>query len=152
MQSLDPQIGWSGLYEAVGQGVWDIYSLSGNLPYLDKLGTGRFDAYTTLLALSGGASVLSPESHAWGLSPNPVVAGTGVRIDFAPSASHRVGSELRIYDVAGRCVRRLPVPTGVTTLDWDGCDTQGRPVGAGIYAVRLSHDAPSTGGRIVMVR
>lgn len=50
---------------------------------------------------------------------------------------------LRVYDVAGRLVRRLVEPTAVSgsgpdgVVRWDGTDAAGRPVRAGVYFVEL---------------
>jgi hypothetical protein len=69
-------------------------------------------------------------------SPNPFNPRT--TISFAvPSAGH---ANLRIMDVRGRLVHTLvdeAVPVGHHARIWDGTDTTGRPVAAGVYLYRL---------------
>jgi uncharacterized delta-60 repeat protein len=68
--------------------------------------------------------------------PNPL-AGQST-ITFAVPRDEFV--ELRIYDVAGRLVRRLAeeqLPAGQHARAWDGKDDAGRRVAAGVYFCRL---------------
>ena len=71
--------------------------------------------------------------------PNPFRDGTDVRFDVS-----RPGPvALRVYDLAGREVRtitlafRLAGPIGIT---WDGRDSRGTRVGAGIYFLRVHEE------------
>jgi endonuclease/exonuclease/phosphatase family metal-dependent hydrolase len=71
-------------------------------------------------------------------SPNPPgAAGTTIRLDLAQGSPVR----LEVFDVAGRRVANLsraPLPRGVHALRWGGHDDAGRPLGAGVYFVRLT--------------
>lgn len=68
--------------------------------------------------------------------PNPFSDATEIR--FALAAPSRV--DLAVYDVRGRLVRRLDradLPAGFHDIRWDGTDTGGRRVPAGVYFARL---------------
>jgi hypothetical protein len=84
-------------------------------------------------------------------APNPFRAGTKVSFSLANEGDAR----LTIHDVAGRLVRELtngPRPAGAQSFDWDGRDTRGAPVSAGVYLVRLQGDATQTSERIVRLK
>ena len=94
---------------------------------------------------SGRAPIICAE-------PNPFTARTTIRLTGAAGA----GAGIRILDVAGRCVRDLGEPQEAArgrTAVWDGRDSQGRPVGAGVYFVILG-GRESAGGveKIVVLR
>ena len=80
--------------------------------------------------------------------PNPFSAGTRIPV-FTASAT----AVVEIYDVAGRRVRRLPIPPrgGRVDVPWDGRDDVGQPVADGVYFARLSSD-PGGGTRMVVQR
>ncbi|MGH2570624.1 MAG: FlgD immunoglobulin-like domain containing protein, partial [bacterium] len=62
------------------------------------------------------------------------------------ASDRSVDLAIGVYDLAGRLVRRLhdgPVGSGTTPFAWDGRDSEGRRVAAGMYFVR------ATGGRQV---
>ena len=62
---------------------------------------------------------------------------------------------LTVYDVAGRHVRTLAQGTlaaGTQVREWDGRDTRGRPVTAGIYLVRLTAFKTVLTEKIVLVK
>lgn len=62
--------------------------------------------------------------------PNPLRAGSDMlRISVDAGVSN-----VTVYDLLGRLIRRLEGPGEV--LEWDGADATGRPVGSGLYFVR----------------
>ncbi len=68
--------------------------------------------------------------------PNPFNPKTTV--SFVNPAEGRV--RVSIYDVSGRLVRLLAdgvMPAGVTSVEWDGSDSSGRPLASGVYFARL---------------
>jgi len=72
--------------------------------------------------------------------PSPFRNSTTLELlSFDPLIDHVVS----VYDVAGRLLRELPVSNGIG--EWDGADTDGRRVPAGIYILKLSTatDIPS---------
>jgi hypothetical protein len=88
------------------------------------------------VALISGASVL-PETYALlPTYPNPF--NPEVHITYHLPMHEEV--LLEVYGLTGQLVRilvRSAVSTGEHTVDWDGRDEEGRPVGSGIYLVRL---------------
>ncbi len=156
IRSLVPGIEWMTIYDQVYEGIEDIYSLPGNLPYLGRLGTGRFDALETLLTTIEPSDVSRDVDllAALRLAPNPVPAGSQARISWNLPRAEDVSepSELRIYDAAGRLARALTAAPGTQSLVWDGCDTNGRLVEAGIYLIRLSSARSVGEGRMILVR
>ena len=71
--------------------------------------------------------------------PNPFRSDTALRYSLAREG-HLIVS---VFDVAGRLVRRLDL--GRRAADegicvWDGADSRGRPVGNGVFLVRLTLD------------
>ena len=68
--------------------------------------------------------------------PNPFNPSTTIRFTLAAVGDATVS----VYDAAGRRVRELfdgRAVAGSTTLEWDGRDRRGVPVGSGIYFCRL---------------
>lgn len=85
-------------------------------------------------------------------SPNPFAGETRVVFD-APGDAGMV--ELAVYDVAGRLVRTLasgPVERGRHEVVWDGKDSGGSDVAAGVYFVRLEAGGAARTEKAVVVR
>jgi hypothetical protein len=102
------------------------------------------DGDTYVVSHPGVASV-SPDAQAEirqsGLmnSPNPFSRST--RIDFNLPREGRV--EVKVFDVNGRLVRSIEesrVQAGKRSLEWDGCDSDGRAVAPGAYFYSLYVD------------
>ena len=84
-------------------------------------------------------------------APNPFASRTQLRFRGLSAA----GITVDILDVSGRRLRRLESPqwtTGETTIDWDGRDDAGRPVGPGLYFARAVAGSTSVVARVVRVR
>lgn len=83
--------------------------------------------------------------------PNPFRASTAIQ--FATKSASRVN--LSIYDVAGRLVRVLSDGTrsgGTHIESWDGRDTRGNTVSAGVYFSRVDVDGAAETKRLTLVR
>ncbi|MCP4249803.1 MAG: hypothetical protein GY778_22395 [bacterium] len=73
-------------------------------------------------------------------APNPFSNRTRIRLDLPRSFPHGTQT-IEIYDLQGRCVARparRTADTGQFEFVWDGCDTGGRRLPAGVYSCRLS--------------
>jgi predicted outer membrane repeat protein len=86
--------------------------------------------------------------------PNPFAGSTRItyRLADATGARETGRAALMICDVAGRCLRTLPLDRrtdGWAGVDWDGCDRGGRPVPAGVYYVRLDAGGAKRSLRLV---
>ena len=84
--------------------------------------------------------------------PNPSGQVTTIRYSI-PSAS---SVTLRVYDAAGSLVSALvdhaTLAAGERSVAWDGRDSSGRQVAAGVYLVRLEAGGARTTDRIVRIR
>ena len=122
----------------------------------------RFD-----LALSSGESVsfgpyavpISAElarRFSAAVYPNPGSGRTQIDLTLAgaPNAA-RLDAVAELFDVQGRTLRtfhRGPLARGVTRLNWDGRDGDGRALGAGVYYLRFATPLGSTITRVVRAR
>jgi immune inhibitor A len=62
---------------------------------------------------------------------------------------------ISVYDVAGRLVRNLadrPFPAGRHAVTWDGTDSDGRSVSAGIYFFKLASEEKVITGKMSLLR
>lgn len=86
------------------------------------------------------------------VSPNPFAVQIAIRLELPKETA----GNLRIYDVAGRLVRALPV-TSVNgepvTITWNGRDAGGKRVASGVYLIRIETSRYSSQSkRIVVLR
>lgn len=99
---------------------------------------------------SGGAA-LPARAALLGHWPNPVTSFARIAFVLTPADAER--ATLAIYDAAGRRVRsfRGGFVTGRNEVAWDGADAAGRPVGSGLYFVRLEAGAVRESRNLVVV-
>ncbi len=86
-----------------------------------------------------------------GNRPNPFNPATTIR--FTIPDEGRV--DLTVYDVSGRLVKRLlsgTFPAGEKSAAWNGTDSNGNPVAAGVYFCRLEADGKQMHRKMVLVR
>ncbi len=115
------------------------------------------------LSSSTGASVMigsptdSAEPFGAGLgmtlvaSPNPFVSQTILAVRGADAAA----AAIDIHDSRGRLVRVLEVVssnTGAHSLSWDGCDSGGARLAAGVYWATLHGRTSAITRRLVLLR
>jgi flagellar hook capping protein FlgD len=82
--------------------------------------------------------------------PNPARGAAKLRFGLPRDAT----VSLVIYDAGGREVRSLAAgrfPAGEHALTWNLCDAAERPVGRGVYFVRLRAEGAVRTGRIAVV-
>jgi flagellar hook assembly protein FlgD len=80
--------------------------------------------------------------------PNPFSGDTTIRYDVARPQLLRIS----VYDVTGRRVRSLHdaiVSAGRSAVSWDGRDSDGQPVAAGVYFLRLQAEDVSQTRKVV---
>ena len=83
--------------------------------------------------------------------PNPFGGSTAIRFGLDRAGEH----ELAVYDVQGRLVRTLSQgvrAAGAHTARWDGTDSQGTKVPAGVYFYRLTARSGAKIDRTVVLR
>jgi flagellar hook assembly protein FlgD len=86
--------------------------------------------------------------------PNPASFETRVRVELA-AADAGVAATMRVYDLAGRLVRRVetpPLAAGVHQVSWNLTDEHGSRVPAGVYLVRVAAGTRQSVHRLVVVR
>ena len=104
--------------------------------------------------LIGIAEESPPSTHGNFLArnvPNPFSESTTLSFRLAEAGE----AQLQIVDVTGRSVRELSesrFPAGYSTLRWDGRDSRGRQVAAGVYFARLQVGADVNTRRILLIR
>ncbi len=92
---------------------------------------------------AGGLTVISTLS--------PFDHETEIRFSQARAGDAR----LEIFDVAGRRVRAVDLPSasaGARRVHWDGRDDSGNAAGSGVYLFRLVSGSEAVSGRMVKVR
>jgi hypothetical protein len=82
--------------------------------------------------------------------PNPFRAGTTIGF----STATRTDVEVRIFDVAGRLVRKLKKKSGPGDglVVWDGRNGEGRPMASGVYFYRIRAEGFVSGKRMILVQ
>ncbi len=86
-----------------------------------------------------------------GLVPNPVTSATEIRFSAVAGRSY----DLAVYDLRGRCVRKLQQGMGNAAplaIGWDGTDTAGRRLSAGVYFLRLRTGQDVVTRKVVLER
>jgi len=85
-------------------------------------------------------------------APNPFNPSTSLRFELAVEAL----VDLHVFDFAGHKVRTIlrsqRLPAGEYRRSWDGRDDGGRPVGSGVYLVRLQGAGEARFQRVVLVK
>lgn len=119
-----------------------VYVIQGNRnPFIDHPEYLTFIYDSTSVVGVGDAAIAA----GWTLrlranAPNPFQSRTTITFDLA----RRGAVSLAIYDVTGRLVRTLldggttELDAGAHTAEWNGLDTSGRRVAAGLYFARLT--------------
>ena len=84
--------------------------------------------------------------------PNPSFGITRIEFDV-PDRDETV--DLTIYNVRGQLVRTLvhdSLDAGPHEADWDGADSRGSPVSAGVYFVRLRFGVEQRIRKVLVMR
>ena len=75
------------------------------------------------------------------ISPNPSVRNARIRYVIPGPAGAGIEASVRLFDVSGRLVRVLasgPHTPGTHTVTWDGRNSAGAQLGAGVFFVELA--------------
>jgi choice-of-anchor B domain-containing protein len=102
---------------------------------------------------SAGTGALPRDLRLSQAYPNPARGGREVHLSLAMPEAGRVDAV--VYDVAGRRVAELArgrLPAGPHRIGWDGRGTDGPPVPAGVYFIRLDTDAGTFSRKVVLLR
>jgi hypothetical protein len=146
--------------EAYGVGInpisFDLMDSGG--PALDVVSMNSFHplavhAITLLRSGPGAAGVpvaVTPSRIAVRGHPNPTRSTVTVELTL-PASAH---TSLRVYDLAGRCVRTLvdrPMEPGMHPTVWDLRDSRGRRVAAGVYLYVARSGGDEVARRVVVI-
>ncbi len=107
---------------------------------------------STAFRVSGGSAALPAMALLIGGTPNPIVAST--RIAFVLPQAGAANASLKLYDSAGRVVRRFneAFTPGRNEVVWDGAGERGARMAPGVYFVRLRDRDRELTQRLVLVR
>ena len=86
-----------------------------------------------------------------GVFPNPFNPRTTIHFELARSGV----ASIRIYDVAGRLVRRFDLddrPVGENSIAWNGRDQRGRIMPGGTYLVQLETPESRDATRVTLIK
>lgn len=126
--------------------------------------------YVNLLDIATGteepAGRLLPASPVITVHPNPFSGSTEIRFQvftasaggedaFISSGVDETGTEVFIYDVTGRLVRRLKtggIPAGQSSVTWDGKNDAGKMAASGIYFCRVKSGGTESSVKMLLVR
>jgi probable HAF family extracellular repeat protein len=101
-------------------------------------------------ALVGVDPAPAPARIALSASPNPSRRGTSFSFTLGSAGRARLG----IYDASGRLVRQVQdgdLPAGSHHVAWDGRDSEGQSVRAGMYFTRLESADGGASGKLVVL-
>jgi len=107
------------------------------------------DTFTVLSSRAGFGVPTTPALHQ--NYPNPFNPATTIRFDLNEEGP----VTLRIFNVLGQEVITLvdeARPAGFWSVEWDGLNNSGNPVGSGVYLYRLETPALSQTRKLVIVR
>lgn len=103
--------------------------------------------------LTFGFTVLGPRvtPPPWNGGPPPMTITPNPAPGNALIASEP-GATVTILDLSGRLIRSAPVDPVTGLWRWNGCDSHGQRVRAGVYLVRSSVGSSSHAGKLVVLR
>jgi len=133
------------------------FTLQGNSPCLsaNSAGCGLIGALPLgcqmTSAADDGAIVSAGGTYLAPCHPNPFNPATNIEYYLADSGP----MQLRIYDLAGRCVKTLvagETNAGRHSLTWRGTDDHGRLLATGVYLLRLETAGIPWSRSLVLIR
>lgn len=101
--------------------------------------------------IGGGSSGVAQAVWLGNAAPNPFAASTQISYSVPGGGFSR----LSVFDLSGRMVATLAsgdIPAGMHSAVWNGLDSNGNPVGSGMYLLRLETPLGSAGSSCVVLR
>lgn len=153
-QAVHPAMSKPLLQTCMQQGVVDIYGIPANYPFVDKLGSGRFDGLATWLAAAPVAGAETPDG---GLDERPDGPALDVEVRTLPGGRFEFrfpegrANTLDIVSALGRHVYEADV-AGKTRVRWEGSTAEGRLLPSGIYFLRVAGEQQHTVRRLLVMR
>ncbi len=119
---------------------------------------GNYDIYATFVDSAGNVGLAEnmtnpmPGRLSFNVSPNPFNKETRIKLNYPLSNNISVG----IYDIAGKLVKSFDVSGGVRSANseyiWDGKDSQGKKLPAGVYIINIKNSEFSASQKIIIQR
>ena len=126
------------LYAVCADGLVDMTDVScGVDPKVDSIRATNADLPGATLALAAAPNPFNPQTQ------------------FSFTLEHEQSIELAVFDLKGRRVRELARGNWTAnqyTIEWNGCDDQGRGLSSGVYFARLQAGPESAVTRVVLVK
>lgn len=123
----------------------------------DRIPAHWFDIYCTVMEwpdLGVSEHKESKLQQFVSFSPNPFRKTLVINLNTDSEALHN--SKITIYDITGRLIKELPLPTAYsllpTVITWDGTDGNGAVVPAGVYFFRFGNDQPPVAYKVVKIK
>ena len=82
--------------------------------------------------------------------PNPCSLSSGQPVKFVVRGN--TGGEVKIYTMQGKLVRKLSVPAGQGTINWDGTNADGQKAVRGVYLFKATDEAGSRAGKLALIK
>jgi plastocyanin len=139
---------WDSGILGPGSGFSRAFTSSGSFPYhcsVHPSMTGTVNVAPTSVSDEDGM-ILVPSSLGLNVSPNPFRLSAGIRY---VSRGSRPAS-LEVLGIDGGMIRTLEPAMG--RARWDGTDSEGRQVQAGVYFIRLSQNGNHNYARLVKLQ
>ena len=89
------------------------------------------------------------------IAPNPTVRNATIRYVIPGSAGDGLMASVRVFDITGRLVRVVasgPHAPGAHTVSWDGRNSTGARLGAGVFFVELAAGSNRSIRRVILLR
>ena len=144
----DQSLPWAAAQGDFSLVVWK--DLRANLPGYSEDRNSVFASVFQSNSLGVEEDIPQPVTSTIRNYPNPFRDNTTIQYSLDRS-SH---VNLEIYNLRGQLVRKLlnqDLPKGVHTLNWDGCDQNGRALASGIYCCRFSDGAQTTAIKMLLL-
>jgi hypothetical protein len=100
-------------------------------------GGGGVSGSATLNPATGANAALSVGDRALSVRPLPYRGGL-LEVSLAASANLGANPDVAVFDLSGRRIATLFRAGSASSFRWDGRDTGGAPVGAGVYFLRAT--------------
>jgi len=137
----------------MGQGTWNPALMPWPTLHRDYLRRGTVAPSLVDVAPGVGGATRGSVALALRAAPNPAAAAVHLTLRRAALSMPSADDGVRIYDVAGRQVRRLELAAadgaGETAVVWDGADGTGRAVPSGLYFARARWGGRTATARLV---
>ncbi|OGS27755.1 MAG: hypothetical protein A2297_02260, partial [Elusimicrobia bacterium RIFOXYB2_FULL_48_7] len=93
-------------------------------------------------AVNTGVIIEPPKPITAPSYPNPYRLSSTVPMKL--HSTNASGADVKIFTMSGRLVKKLTIPTGSSTVDWDGKNEAGEKVKQGLYIIKITDNAGST--------